>query len=94
MEQALGHEYAEEASRSIHKMSVAGARAVQFDRNSSTGEWLALVCIDRERLVAAARKTAKNVAFRLAPKYKERHQELISKMDEKLKKAHPEVTSN
>ena len=89
MEEAVGHEYAEGATRSIHKMSLSGSRSVKYDFSTSSGEWLTLVCLDYEKLVEAAQKTAKDAAAKLVDKYKERHQELVNKMDENLKKEFP-----
>ncbi len=89
MEEAVGHEHAEGATRSIHKMSISSSRTVKFDMNTATGEWLALTCLDYQKLVEAAQKTAKDAAAKLADKYKERHQELVNKMDETLKKEYP-----
>jgi len=84
--EVAGHEYKEEATRTLHKQFLSGSRAVEFWNDCETGEWYALVTIEKEGLLAAANQAAKAAAEKLMASAEEKHEELIKKLDEQLDK--------
>ena len=89
VEEAVGHDYAEGASRTLYKTTLSGTRAVKFDRADSSGEWLALVCLDYEAFEKAAKQLASNAAQKLLQQYQDKHEQLVDKMDQALKEEFP-----
>ena len=84
--EVAGHEYKEEVTRTLHKQFLSGSRAVEYWRDCDTGEWYALVTIEKEGLLAAANQAAKQAAEKMMAAAEEKHEELIKKLDEQLDK--------
>ncbi len=79
-----GHEYAEEITRTLHKQFLSGSKPVHFWQDCCTGEWYALVTIEKEGLLQAANQAAKQAAQKILKVAEEKHVELSQKLDEKL----------
>jgi len=81
-----GHEYAEEITRTLHKQFLSGSRAVHYWQDCCTGDWYALVTIEKEGLLQAANQAAKAAAKKILKIAEEKHEELSKKLDENIKK--------
>jgi len=84
-----GHQYAEEITRTLHKQFLAGSRVETWYRNCCTGEWVALVTIDREGLLAGASLAAKLAAEKILRQAEAKQEELARKMEEILDRELP-----
>jgi len=86
LEGAVGHEYMEGATRSLHKMALAGSVGKKYDFNTQSGEWMALVCLDPSKMAEAAKKAAQDAAGKLVDSMKQHHDAVVGNMDQQLDK--------